>query len=75
MVVCTSIKSSEDSSRRVPGVFVTTFPMVTWLVLTPAAAATAEIKAILMGLLRSLKLLTVVLSVTTAVIFLVYEHL
>jgi hypothetical protein len=53
----------------------TTFPIVTWLVLTPAAAATAAMKAILTGSLGLLKLVTVVLSVTTAVIFLVYEHL
>jgi hypothetical protein len=42
--------------------------------LTPAALATAAIKAVLTGLFGSLKLVTEVLSVTTAVIFLVYEH-
>ena len=74
MVVCTSMKSSEDSRRRA-AVLATTLPIVTCVVLTPAAAATAAMKAARTGLLGSLKLVTDVLSVTTAVIFLVYEHL
>ncbi len=67
------MKVSEESKRRAP-VLATTLPIVTWLIPTPAAFATAAIKAVRTGLLGSLKLVTDVLSVTTAVIFLVYEH-
>ena len=70
IVVCTSMNSSLESRRRT-GVLLLTWPIVTWLGLTPAAAATAAMKAILTGSWGLLKLVADVLRVTTAVIFLV----
>lgn len=69
-----SFESDVFESRRLdPGVALTSW-MMTWLALTPAAADTAVMKAPLTGLFGLLKLETVVLSVMTAVMILVYEH-
>lgn len=75
ITVWTSINSalSIESRRRDPVVTLTSLT-TTWLVLTPAAADTAAINACLTVLFGALKLEAVVLSVTTAVMILVYEH-
>ena len=73
--VNTSMKPLSSESSRRPVAFATTLLMVTWFDETPAALATALMKAVLMPPTSLLNELVVELSVTTAVIRLEYAHL